>query len=342
MSSTRSIIAPPPFAANALTVIPPTPVAGVSYRDAVAGPASSPDGWPYAERVNSAEFNQILYQLTSLLAGMDVNGTLGYTSLVNYAVPAICFGSDGKFYKCLQPNGPATTPRDPISNPTFWKEILASGLVNVQVFDSSGTYTPSPGATIAIADVQGGGGQGGGSPAGNATQIGFGTGGHSGSRLVGRIPLAGITSLAITVGAGGTTGVAGAAGQTGQTSSVGTIITCPGGAGGSPAGPTAGPTILANSSAYPIPSSTIPVIPIISQQGNGGPWAWVASSGIAISGTGGASPGYGLNASANIGTGTGSPGTQKGQGGSGGFSAINAAAQKGGDGAPGKVIIWEY
>lgn len=250
-------------------------------------------------------------------------------------------GSDGLIYRAVQTN----TGQNPVTDTSnvYWNKNYQSGiLLATRVFDSSGTYVPTPGATYAIADVQGAGGQGGGSPAGTATQLGFGTGGHSGSRLVGKFSVVGVTSLSVVVGLGGTTGVAGAAGQQGGLSSVGTLISCSGGAGGGIVGPTAGPSIIANASAYPQPSATGAVTVILAQPGNGGTAGQAISGGIGISGIGAASPGYGGNISGNIGTGTGSPGTQRGQGGSGAFSAINAAVQKGGDGAPGKIIIWEY
>lgn len=123
MASTRSIIAPPPFAANALTTIPPTPVAGVSYRDPVAGPASSPDGWPYAERVNSAEFNQIMYQISYLVSLVDKKGLLGWSSMAEYTEYALCLGSDGVTYKWVSPSGPSNGgAKDPTTDiaRTYW------------------------------------------------------------------------------------------------------------------------------------------------------------------------------------------------------------------------------
>lgn len=129
MSSTRSVIAPPPFAANALTVIPPTPVAGVSYRDPTAGPASSPDGWPYAERVNSAEWNQIMFQLSSLVSIMDKKGVLGWSSDVDYTEASVQFGSDGVLYQWLQASGPNNGgAKDPVSEPTYWKTLIATNV----------------------------------------------------------------------------------------------------------------------------------------------------------------------------------------------------------------------
>lgn len=129
MSSTRSTIAPPPFAANALTAIPATPVAGVSYRDPIAGPASSADGWPYAERVNSAEFNQIMFQLSTLASIQDKKGVLGWSSDVDYTEPAIAFGSDGLMYKWASASGPNNGgAQDPTTQPSaFWELFGAPG-----------------------------------------------------------------------------------------------------------------------------------------------------------------------------------------------------------------------
>lgn len=129
MPSTRSVISPLPFAANALTVIPPTPVAGVSYRDPIAGPASSEDGWPYAERVNSAEWNQIMYQISSLIAILDKKGALGWSDEVDYSEAAIAFGSDGVLYNWLQASGPNLGGvKDPAAgaNPLYWKAAVTS------------------------------------------------------------------------------------------------------------------------------------------------------------------------------------------------------------------------
>lgn len=127
MSSTRSVIAPPPFAANALTTIPPTPVAGVSYRDPIAGPASSPNGWPYSERVNSAEWNQIMFQISSLVSIIDKKGILGWSSAVDYTESSIVFGSDGVLYVWLQASGPAGAgAKDPLTNPLYWQTLSSS------------------------------------------------------------------------------------------------------------------------------------------------------------------------------------------------------------------------
>lgn len=217
-------------------------------------------------------------------------------------------------------------------------------LLNIQIFSTPGsaTYTPTAGATTAIAYVQAAGGQGGGAPTATSSTIGVGTGGHSGANGAAKISLAGVTTLPVTVGAGGSTGAAGASGQAGGSSSLSTLITAAGGAGGSPQGPSGGPNILANSSALPQATFGAVLQILLQQQGQAGPPAFVLSIAAGLSGTGGPSPGYGGSFSSSGGTGTGNPGAQIGAGGSGAFSSPSAAAQIGGSGVRGQVVIYEY
>lgn len=127
MSSTRSFKAPGTFAADASTVIPPTPIAGVSYRDAVSGTDDVENGWRYGTRVESQDFNQIMFLATSMLGMLDTQGVLGWSSDVDYTGPAIAFGSDGQLYiKIGAPSGPNNGgAKDPISNPTFWQSFTS-------------------------------------------------------------------------------------------------------------------------------------------------------------------------------------------------------------------------
>lgn len=224
------------------------------------------------------------------------------------------------------------------------KSAVGGRLLNVQVFGTEGafTYTKTAGANWAIGDVQAAGGQGGGSPAAGSGQVGFGTGGHSGARVVGRFSLAGVTTIPITVGAGGSTGGAGAAGQPGGSSSIGTFLTAQGGPGGSVLGPTNGPNIIANSSALPDISVGNGATVITRQVGNSGPPGIIINSGVGISGAGGVSPGYTGSVTGLAGTGVGNPGAQTGSGGGGAFTASGGSSQAGGAGIRGRVIIWEY
>lgn len=115
----RTIKNPGIFAGDANTTIPPTPVSGVSYRDAVSGLANIRQGWPFDTIVNSPEFAQILHQLTSLTDLIDRTGLLEYKDDVDYdTVPAYVQGSNGLPYTSQQVNGPATTVVDPVGDTT--------------------------------------------------------------------------------------------------------------------------------------------------------------------------------------------------------------------------------
>ncbi|MDE9635369.1 carbohydrate kinase, partial [Citrobacter freundii] len=68
-------------------------------------------------------------------------------------------------------------------------------LINVRVITASGTYTPSAGTKSVVAEIQGGGGAGGGSLGSVPTQASAGTGGNAGAYILHRFttPPSGIT-----------------------------------------------------------------------------------------------------------------------------------------------------
>lgn len=90
----------------------------------------------------------------------------------------------------------------------------SGGLVGVQTFLNSGTYTPTAGATKIFAFVQGGGGGGGGSGASSP-----GTGGTGGTSSIGTLAVA----LGGVGGGPGTTGTTPGSGGAGGVPSAGTI-----------------------------------------------------------------------------------------------------------------------
>lgn len=133
MSSTRDFKSPGIFAEDATTVIPPTPIAGVAYRDAVSGTVDTPNGWRYGTRVDSQDWNQVMFMITSMLAMMDTKGVLGWSSSVDYTEAAIAFGSDGKLYSWVQASGPGTGAgvKDPVTNPLYWGAVPINALGTV-------------------------------------------------------------------------------------------------------------------------------------------------------------------------------------------------------------------
>lgn len=132
----RDIKNPGIFAADALTDIPTNPVVGASYRNAATGLDAIRAGWPFNRIVSSADFAQILHQLTSLTDLVDRVGILPHSESVGYTfVPAFVQGSDGLVYKSTvangldnagDPVGPGVV--DPVGDDTgVWEEFSSGG-----------------------------------------------------------------------------------------------------------------------------------------------------------------------------------------------------------------------
>ncbi|WP_458860053.1 glycine-rich domain-containing protein [Enterobacter asburiae] len=238
-----------------------------------------------------------------------------------------------------------------IPDPVLFVKNLGLGdgtgrLINVQTFTASGTYKPTTGTKFVIAEVLGGGGGGGSNAATPSSGAAAGAGGASGSYAVCKhIPTG---PVSVVIGAGGSGGVPaalGADGSTGGTTSFG-AVSAPGGYGG-PKGvafnnfPTGGN--VATGSA-PVSGSVI-----VSSIGSSGSYGILYSDSNATGGGGGSSN-YGAGGVAMT-INAGGSGTQRGMDangyGSGGGGAVSvhtstAASSRGGNGAPGIVIIWEY
>jgi hypothetical protein len=213
-----------------------------------------------------------------------------------------------------------------------WK-MFAGGsgggtLTNIQVFYSSGNYTPTMGAQKALAFVTGGGGGGGCAPQ-------CGAGGGAGATCLALITLSGISSIPFTVGAGGaganappTSGISagGGWGGTSQLGSGGSIYAVA--PGGSPAhanipgyggiqvaGGAQGLLCLAGGDGHAV------VVPTgVYGNGNGGASFW---GGGGFGGSGGASPGNAYGS------------------GGGGYDSLNPQIGHG-PGAPGIVVVFEF
>ena len=204
-------------------------------------------------------------------------------------------------------------------------------LLAVQVFSSSGTYTPTSGPTKTIVTVQAPGGGSGGAATTTSAQTSFGEAGAGGSyaQALWTSP----TSQTVTIGAVGTAGASGGAGGAGGTTSVGSVVSCPGGTAGTagttfstvPAiiGPVAGPAACTVSGA-----TTLVSIP-----GGRGPIQVALSTGVGVNQFGGASA---------MGFGTFGAGGNSGVGGAGSFNAASSSAGAGFTGGAAIVIFYDY
>jgi hypothetical protein len=202
-------------------------------------------------------------------------------------------------------------------------------LIGVQVFTSSGTYTPTAGTSSVIVEIQGGGGGGGGSLANSGTNVSAASSGAAGGYIKHRMT-SGFNGATVTIGSGGSGGT-GAAGGSGGNTSFGALTA----GGGSPGvtGATGTNSVSGGSSGGSASGGNIVNVP-------GAPGNWSFSNGsVYLSATGansllGSGGMYGINTNAGNASGFGA-------GGGGTLQGFNLPAVKGGNGSGGIVIVYE-
>lgn len=219
------------------------------------------------------------------------------------------------------------------------KALVGPGrLLNVQVFTVSGSYTPTAGTKKIIVEVQAGGGAGGGTPATSSSQNSVASGGSSGQYVKSQLQVSSLSlPVTVTVGVGGS-GVAGANGSGGGASTFGSVLSATGGLGGG-----AG---TASTSAYviqPAAARSLPTVGNIENAGGspGGPGI-LTQIGAGVSGHGGSSRFAGGGNPGSVSGGGYTQAVGYGSGGAGSAVASSTAAQQGGSGGTGILIVWEY
>lgn len=231
--------------------------------------------------------------------------------------------------------------------------IAAGTLPTVQKFTYTGsaqTWNRPSGCRAIRYTAIGGGGQGGGA---TLAAIGAGGGGGSGAEAEGWLDVTSISSLTITVGNGGSTGAAGAAGEDGGATSIANgvtnIVTCPGGKGGALG--TSAATVLFYLAAGGAGGAAVTgSVYFSANTGAAGGYASRPTASAALSGAGastrfggGGAALYRTTAAGMTNT-IGNAATGFGAGGSGcvQINTTNNSTHKGGNGAPGFVIIEEF
>lgn len=222
-------------------------------------------------------------------------------------------------------------------------EPITSGrLLNVQVFNTAGTftYTPTPGTNKVRVTVQGGGGGAGGCAATGASQTAIGSSAAGGGAAVSLLT-SGFAGVSVVVGAAGVGGSAGAnAGTAGGTSSFGSLLSATGGGLGA-AGIIV--SVLPNLSGVTAGGLGIGGN-ILNAGGNAPSYALAAQANGISSGSGGNSPlfgGGGYPVAIVSGSTAGQNATSPGGGGSGAAATASSAAKAGGNGFAGLVIVEE-
>lgn len=209
-----------------------------------------------------------------------------------------------------------------------WAAVAAGSLLRRVVFTTSGTWTK--GANTKYIIVQGVGGGGG---AGSGYYTLSGGGGGAGGYAEKFIDVSAVSTVSVTIGAGGT-GQSQAAGTNGGTTSFGAYISCGGGQGG-----------YWNNSIYQVDggdggTATGGDVNVIGGGGFAGYWSSITtyrSSG----GTGGVSFFGGAGPGRTRGGDATTP-VPAAYGSGGGNKPDQSAIINGGDGKSGLVIVWEY
>lgn len=110
------------FASSARTTIPPTPTVGIPYRKPTLTASEASDGWPFSTVVDSANFNEVMYRVTTVLDFIEKNGGITWSSLTDYPVGALVRDDSFTFYEALQASGPNNGgSKIPSASPTYWK-----------------------------------------------------------------------------------------------------------------------------------------------------------------------------------------------------------------------------
>lgn len=327
------------------------PIPTVSQIGTEDGAASLTDGFPPLtfQPLGSGgvppfgqDTNGILFRITAALQWAAAGGPFFWNSAFRTAIGGYPLYSmlNGIAVGTLWMSKVDNNTVNPDLTPTNWFSITGGRLLETQVFDSPGTYTyvaPFGAAKLRVRLV-GGGGAGGGTPVTNSSQVAPGGGGGSGAGAEVWIPNNG-NGEAIQVGAAGTPAV-GAVGGAGGDSFFGVWANAPGGAGGS-AGIPATPPVNGGGGAGGGLASTIGGQAIQLTGGTVGAVGVALSLFVGFSGQGASSGMFGAGGSP-VSIGAGTTGTGWGAGGSGAIAYTSTAAQAGGAGRPGKVIVEAY
>lgn len=288
--------------------------------------------------------------LTTLGSGSTVSlaGTLnvayggtGDTTFTTYA--PVCGGTTTTGALQSAATGIATAGFVLTSNgssvlPSWQSVSLGAFAVNIQIFTTSGTYTPTAGMSYCTIEMVGGGGAGGGAAMTGASNISLGAGAGAGEYAKGVFSAATIgASQTVTIGAAGTANT-GSAGGNGGNTSVGTLISAFGGIGGNTAASGSA------SAAAGSPGGT---------GGSGGSYRYQGQFGggsngsyllFFFGGAGGNSP-FGAGGQDVLAARPAVPGVSALGYGAGGGAAVSydaEPAQAGGAGSAGLVVITEY
>lgn len=307
--------------------------------------AGNPQTGTPATDLDNDYFDMLQEELAGVVEATGVNLDKSKHNQLLTALKALLLSRAHPFAD-IKADGPAAIA-EALANLDLVNNGVVGRLIGVQVITSTQTYTETPGTKFRRVQIVGAGGGGGGCPSTGASQQSTARGGQCGAYLD-VVIYGSLSPISVTIGSKGTGGTsAPTPGTDGGTSSFGNLISCPGGIGGnagavasstsniigdSPIGNS--PTLNFGTTQYKIILTKPCLYGAMRQMSIG------ALIGQVCGGDGGDSP---LGASGHGGSGmAGIDATGHGAGGGGSSQIQYNNGDKGGDGASGVCIIWEY
>lgn len=275
-------------------------------------------------------FNTIQRELISILSAAGITPDSNKFDQVSKAVSKLI--TDGGFLKTVNnlseiKDAGTAAQAAALKNLGSSDGTLNGRLLNIQVFNAAGQYTPTPGMKFILAHMIGGGGASGGTPATSSTQTGGSAAGNGGAYAFIKAYANDIgAGKAINIGAGGTTQV-NSSGFAGGITSIADIAEVTGGYGSNPGSVSATTAVAQPSYGKPVVNKYNKTEILISSLGS-------QASNFLQSATG-----SGTGWISQLST---FPGGEKGRGGSGVFVNASTAAQPGLPGNSGAILIMEY
>lgn len=139
------------FAADAETTIPNPPVSGQSYRNTTTTAEEIGEGWPYKEIVDSAKFNETMYEYSTICQQLEKYGFLPWCADTDYPAGGCALGTDGNVYQAKVDTGPSSTAADPVSDTshTYWDLFYYPSFTASRAIASDANGKLSPSSTTA-------------------------------------------------------------------------------------------------------------------------------------------------------------------------------------------------
>ena len=110
------------FASDAETVVPISPAVGIPYRNPNLTSGKAGQGWPFSTVVDSADFNELMFRVTSLMDFVEKTGGIIWSPLTDYPVGAFVRDEQLIFWEATRASGPNNGgSQNPYIGSQYWK-----------------------------------------------------------------------------------------------------------------------------------------------------------------------------------------------------------------------------